>query len=151
MVRSMRQKTLLSAVVAATLILLTMTLAASARAASKEQVLYSFDEGNNGAYPLGGLVSDAKGNLYGTTELAGANGAGIVFELTPESDGSWTFTLLHTFDPSIDGGNPLGGLAFDNSGSLYGTASDGGSLSAWHRIPADTGRERLEVQRPLRV
>jgi uncharacterized repeat protein (TIGR03803 family) len=115
---------------------------AGANAAIKETVLYSFDEANNGAYPVAGLVADAKGNLYGTTELAGAKGAGIVYELTPNSDGTWTFTLLHTFDISSEGGDPLAGLVFDNAGNLYGTTSIGGpndAGSVYQLTPTSTG------------
>jgi uncharacterized repeat protein (TIGR03803 family) len=139
------QRTLSSlAVVGASLVWLCLALAASAPAGSKEQVLYSFDEGNNGAYPLAGLASDSNGNLYGTTELAGAGGGGIVFELTPEFDGTWTFTLLHSFGViGDDGGDPLGGLTFDNAGNLYGTASIGGDPfdagTAYQLSPGENG------------
>jgi uncharacterized repeat protein (TIGR03803 family) len=35
-----------------------------------------------GCYPHGSVISDANGNLYGTTELGGAGNGGVVFELT---------------------------------------------------------------------
>jgi uncharacterized repeat protein (TIGR03803 family) len=47
-----------------------------------ETVLYSFSGASDGAYPMAGLVRDAAGNLYGTTEQGGASGQGTVFELT---------------------------------------------------------------------
>jgi len=112
-------------------ILLGLVLSATAHAGATQQVLYSFDEGNNGAYPVAGVVSDSAGSLYGTTELAGAGGGGIVYEVSPAADGTWMFTLLHTFDVTgDDGGYPLGGLTFDNSGNLYGTTSAGGRSNA---------------------
>jgi uncharacterized repeat protein (TIGR03803 family) len=43
--------------------------------------LASFN-GANGRNPFGGLVADAAGNLYGTTEHGGATGNGTVFQLT---------------------------------------------------------------------
>jgi uncharacterized repeat protein (TIGR03803 family) len=47
-----------------------------------ETVLYSFTaDGGDGGFPVGGLVQDAGGNLYGTTKYSGAGGAGVVFEL----------------------------------------------------------------------
>jgi uncharacterized repeat protein (TIGR03803 family) len=48
-----------------------------------ETVLHSFERGNNGANPVGGLVPDGAGNFYGTAETGGANGFGTVFEITP--------------------------------------------------------------------
>lgn len=57
-----------------------------------EAVLYSFQAGGDGIYPNSNLVIDAAGNLYGTTLLGGAgdcngNGCGVVFQLTPPTDG----------------------------------------------------------------
>ena len=89
----------------------------------KESVLYSFGtNAGDGAYPFAGLVRDAKGNLYGTAELGGANGPGAVFEVTPTG----TETVVHSFGGS-DGSNPLAGLVRDAKGNLYGTATQGGA------------------------
>jgi uncharacterized repeat protein (TIGR03803 family) len=94
------------------------------RAGSQEQVLHSFQEDNNGAYPQSGVVVDSKGNIYGTTSLAGADGAGTVFQLTPASGSG--FTLLHTFNGTSDGANPRSSLLL-KSGKLYGTTIGAGS------------------------
>jgi uncharacterized repeat protein (TIGR03803 family) len=81
--------------------------------------------------PVGNLIMDGAGNIYGTTSRSGdlacnaPYGCGTVFQLTP-SGGSWTYTLLHDFTGS-DGANPSGGLIFDENGNLYGVASAGGS------------------------
>ncbi len=48
-----------------------------------ETILYSFTGGDDGLYPIGPLVMDTSGNLYGTTCCGGANGAGTIFEITP--------------------------------------------------------------------
>jgi uncharacterized repeat protein (TIGR03803 family) len=45
--------------------------------------LYDFTGGSDGAGPVGNLVMDANGNLYGTTSAGGANGAGVIWEITP--------------------------------------------------------------------
>jgi uncharacterized repeat protein (TIGR03803 family) len=45
--------------------------------------LYDFQAGNDGAFPQGGVVLDASGNIYGTSELGGANGKGTVWEVIP--------------------------------------------------------------------
>ena len=82
---------------------------------------------------MAGLVFDQVGNLYGTTYMAGADGTGNVFKLTPNSDGTWTESVLHTFTwPGKDGVWPLAGLIFDQTGSLYGTASMGGDRNCQH-------------------
>jgi uncharacterized repeat protein (TIGR03803 family) len=51
--------------------------------AGNETVLHSFTSGHDGAVPLGGLIRDAEGNLYGTAYYGGAYGAGTVFKMTP--------------------------------------------------------------------
>ena len=71
---------------------------------------------------------DSKGNAYGTT-LQGGN-SGTVFELSPQQDGSWKETILYSFpNPEENGGEPAGGVTFDDLGNLYGTASAGGDPS----------------------
>jgi uncharacterized repeat protein (TIGR03803 family) len=95
-----------------------------------ERVLYSFQGGDDGAQPHGGLIFDAAGNLYGTTALGGAAQGGTVFMLTPDSSGSWSETVLYTFTGGADGGLPLDSVAFDLAGNLYGTTVEGGSDAA---------------------
>jgi uncharacterized repeat protein (TIGR03803 family) len=46
-------------------------------------VLHSFSNGSDGSNPQAGLVPDASGNLYGTTNVGGAYGYGTIFEVTP--------------------------------------------------------------------
>ncbi len=95
-----------------------------------ESVLHSFT-GADGMYAWAGLVFDRDGNLYGTTEGGGAYGSGVVFRLRPSPDGSWTETLLHSFTGGADGSAPTGGLIFDATGNLYGTAQFGGYPSPY--------------------
>jgi uncharacterized repeat protein (TIGR03803 family) len=75
--------------------------------------------------PMGALIFDHAGNLYGTT-YGGGFEAGTIFELSPpaQQDGPWSETILHRF-VSSDGGAPTAGLAFD-LGALFGTTSAGG-------------------------
>jgi uncharacterized repeat protein (TIGR03803 family) len=88
----------------------------------KETVLYSFStSGGDGEYPSSGLVRDSKGNLYGTTQIGGANGDGTVFEVKGTKE-----TILHSFDGS-DGANPFTSPLLDDKGTLYGTAYNGGA------------------------
>ena len=90
-----------------------------------ESVIYSFTGGNDGANPPAGVTVDAHGNLYGTSSLGGANGGGVVYELSPSNSG-WTQTVLYTFQGLSDGQNPVGGVVLDRAGNLYGTTFDGG-------------------------
>ena len=91
-----------------------------------ESVLHSFS-GPDGADPAGGLIFDASGNLYGTTWSGGTGGGGIVFELTPNSDGSWKEHVLHAFKGEKDGSTPYASLTLDAAGNLYGTTYFGGA------------------------
>jgi uncharacterized repeat protein (TIGR03803 family) len=79
--------------------------------------------GANGANPVGSLVMDSSGNLYGEASAGGASGDGTVFEL---AHGSGTITTLASFNGS-NGQSPAGGLMMDISGNLYGTTSAGGA------------------------
>jgi uncharacterized repeat protein (TIGR03803 family) len=99
-----------------------------------EKVLYSFKGGQDGSQPDAGLVSDSAGNLYGTTYAGGANNNGTVFELTQDSRGQWSESLLHTFTGGSDGGGPLGSLIFDASGNLYGTTQGGGGSGLYGTV-----------------
>ena len=90
-----------------------------------ETVLYSFTGGLDGAFPMGGVIRDAAGNLYGTTVAGGSAGFGTVFKLTP----SGVETVLYNFTDGSDGASPWGGLIRDKSGNFYGTARDGGGIA----------------------
>ncbi|HEY3637905.1 MAG TPA: choice-of-anchor tandem repeat GloVer-containing protein [Rhizomicrobium sp.] len=88
-----------------------------------ETVLYSFTGGSDGGKPVGGLLMDKSGNLFGTTEFYGLNsgcggtGCGTVFKLSSAG----ALTTLYTFTGGSDGGQPVASLASDSSGNLYGT------------------------------
>jgi uncharacterized repeat protein (TIGR03803 family) len=91
--------------------------------AHTETVLYSFSGGTDGAYPYAGLVRDAGGNLYGTTNQGGASGYGTVFKV----DKTGKETLLHTFTGiGGDGAYPFDDLVRGTNGNLYGTTFSGG-------------------------
>jgi uncharacterized repeat protein (TIGR03803 family) len=77
--------------------------------------------------PQGGVVLDAKGNLYGTASFGGPSGCGGTFELTPGT-GGWNLMVLHAFKCGSDGANPEGTLAFDGMGRIYGTTVNGGAF-----------------------
>jgi hypothetical protein len=94
-----------------------------------ETVLYAFTGTTDGAFPLGSVIMDASGALYGTTSAGpGASGLGTVFKLTPPAPGQtqWTETVLHTFENFPDGSTPFAGVTMDATGALYGTTEGGG-------------------------
>jgi uncharacterized repeat protein (TIGR03803 family) len=93
---------------------------------NSETVLHIFagNKGGDGAYPYGGVVADASGNLYGTTWGGGGDcDCGTIFRIAPDG----TETVLHAFADGGDGAYPMGGLAIDNKGNLYGTTFLGGA------------------------
>jgi len=95
----------------------------------KHTTLCSFHLGQNGNAPFAGLVLDKAGNLYGTTQRGGNSDQGVVFKLSPGSNGKWAYGVLHRFT-GYDGAQPNAGLIFDKAGKhLYGTASLGGAHS----------------------
>jgi uncharacterized repeat protein (TIGR03803 family) len=98
-------------------------------AAAQETVLYNFTGGSDGATPEASLVSDSSGNLYGTTLNGGNYSAGAVFELSPQTGGGWSETVLHSFAGGSDGTNPWAGVIFDAAGNLYGTTYGGGTYN----------------------
>lgn len=89
-----------------------------------ERVLYSFgSSAADGLNPGAGLVFGSDGDLYGTTYAGGANGDGTVFKISVGG----TESVLYSFGSSAsDGMNPVGGLAIDSVGNLYGTTTRGG-------------------------
>jgi uncharacterized repeat protein (TIGR03803 family) len=90
-----------------------------------ETVLHSFgNQSGDGYYPIGGLIMDKLGNLYGTTSVGGAFGGGTVFEVTSTGQE----IVLHSFgSQSGDGAYPYAGLIMDKLGNLYGTTVNGGA------------------------
>jgi hypothetical protein len=96
-----------------------------------ESVIYAFTGESDGSHPYSPLIFDQAGNLYGTTYGAygggGGTGSGTAYRLSPNQDGSWSFSLLHTFGEGKDGVRPNGPLAFDAAGNLYGETFTGGT------------------------
>jgi uncharacterized repeat protein (TIGR03803 family) len=89
-------------------------------AAGKQKVLHRFTGGKGGANPMGTLLLDGEGNLYGTT-FSGGSGDGVVFRL----DSRGKETVLHEF-AGRDGNGPAGVSIRHGEGTLYGTTYYGG-------------------------
>jgi uncharacterized repeat protein (TIGR03803 family) len=90
-----------------------------------QSVLYNFTGGKDGNEPVGDLILDKAGNLYGVTFTGGMNDDGMLYELVRSGSG-WTENVIHSFDHTSDGANPGGGLIFDQAGNLYGTTGGNG-------------------------
>ena len=111
----------------------------SSAAAAALKTLYSFcaQGGTNctdGAVPSAGLITDAAGRLYSTTQVGGAHhNGGTVFELSPNAAKTkWTETVLYSFCAQggtncSDGLQPVAGLIIDAARHLYGTTQGGGA------------------------
>ena len=97
--------------------------------------LHAFQGGSDGSDPLGGLIMDSAGNLYGTTPAGGSqiscgsSGCGTVFRIAPDG----TETVLYAFQGGSDGDEPLAGLIMDGAGNLYGTTGYGGDGACYLR------------------
>lgn len=79
--------------------------------------------------PADTLTLDSAGNLYGSTYKDGSFQAGNVFELSRSGSG-WTYTDFYDFTGGTDGKWPMGSVAIDSSGNIFGTAWEGGQFQA---------------------
>jgi hypothetical protein len=108
-----------------------------------EHVLYVFKgvNSNDGDAPVGGVIFDQSGNLYGTTAYGGTGkcqlfggrvGCGTVYKLVPpkQKNGAWTEQVVYSFQSGKDGYFPWGNLTFDSAGNLYGATQYGGGYGS---------------------
>src|SRR5205807_998079 len=94
-----------------------------------ESVLYSFKGGADGASPISSLIPDAAGNLYGTTSEGGAascSGCGVIFKMTPGTNGTWTESVVYRFPGQPGLGFSYNGMVGDSAGNFYGATVHGG-------------------------
>lgn len=99
-----------------------------------------------GVLPLGGLVRDRQGDLYGTAFYGGDTGCGTVYRISS----SGAFAVLHAFDSAPDGCWPVGPLLIGTDGKLYGGTNTGGAFSAGAIVKVDpnTGSESVVYSFP---
>jgi uncharacterized repeat protein (TIGR03803 family) len=103
-----------------------------------ETILYSFAGGSDGVIPVGPPLN-VGGALLGVTTQGGGgpctdgsgnpSGCGTVYKLTPGGAGTWVESVPYAFQGGAQGSVPLGGLAVDRSGALYGATAEGGSTA----------------------
>jgi uncharacterized repeat protein (TIGR03803 family) len=85
------------------------------------EIIHSFTDLSTGYAPLGSLIEDNTGALFGTTNYS-TSGAGVVFKMNKDGSG---YTVLKTFDGS-EIYFPAAGL-FVSGNYLYGACSNGGA------------------------
>lgn len=89
-------------------------------------ILHDFKGTPDGFEAFAGLIMEKDGNLYGTTSAGGVGQQGTVFRLTPNSDGTWSESVIYSFQGAGDGAGPWAVPTMDAAGSLYGTTLSGG-------------------------
>jgi uncharacterized repeat protein (TIGR03803 family) len=104
-----------------------------------ETVLYRFQGGSDGSFPNSGLVLDSAGNLYG---IATGNSTicvcDVIFKLSPQSGGTWTQSVLYTTNYPTNY-EPIGTLALDSAGNLYGVTSPTNNCGTVFRLSPPAG------------
>lgn len=105
-----------------------------------EKVIHTFTGGDDGASGSAGrMILDTAGNLYGVATTGGANGDGVVFELSPSQ--ALNFKTLYAFKGYPDAGYPYAALTFDALGNLYGASYYDGAngLGAVYKLTQTNG------------
>ena len=100
------------------------------------RILHRFAGGTaDGSNPIGALVVDSRGVVYGVTRYGGAysesetDRAGVVFRVQSRGSG-FAETVLYNFGALGDGASPLWGVMLDGLGNAYGTTGYGGTADA---------------------
>lgn len=96
------------------------------------QYLYSFPNCMQGCYPMGTLARDNAGNLYGMaqggTNSCGGLSCGVVYRLSPQSNGTWKYSVLVNLSETTGGVLPFYSLTLDGKGHLFGVTSSFGAF-----------------------
>jgi uncharacterized repeat protein (TIGR03803 family) len=116
------------------LVVATAMIAVPSSGAATSEKVHAFQGPPDGVEPSGGVVSDGAGNFYGTTTGGGLTSCGddtgfcgTVYRVTLSENGSWTESVIYSFEGGTDGASPSGSLIFDGAGNLYGTTVLGGN------------------------
>ncbi len=98
----------------------TLCLIASAQASAKYSTVRTLNTKSGGGMPYGGLLADQEGNFYGANSSGGTGNWGTIFELTPNGQGGWNYSDVYDCGTTLDCAVPMGSLAMDPAGNLYG-------------------------------
>lgn len=110
-----------------------------------ESVIYNFSAGHAVTGTISptaqpsSLIVDSTGNLYGEAVGGGTKNDGMVYKLSPQSDGGWQLTILYSFLGGVGGASPYGGLVMDGTGNLYGTTQYGAKGTIQGQRPTGYG------------
>jgi uncharacterized repeat protein (TIGR03803 family) len=96
-----------------------------ARAATFK-IIHDFSGGSDGKLPSWAPTLGPGGKLFGSTLGGGNSQGGVVYQLSPNNDGTWDETILHSFDFATEGDGLARGVVLDAQANLYGTTADGG-------------------------
>ena len=113
-----------------------------------ETVLHDFTGGLDGSGPGAGLTFDRHGNLYGMTPTGGEFGLGVIYRLSPDGTGNWTFSVIHAFTGGLDGAAASSGRLLLRSGYLYGVTTVGGANgkgTVFRLVPGPPGAWTLQT------
>jgi hypothetical protein len=121
----------------------------------QEKQVHLFSEAHfDGGIPSGGVTLDSMGSVYGATEFGGGAGScggkgvgcGSVYELSHSHSG-WQEQILYGFGGSVTGSDPMGELAFDPKGNLYGVTccSGGNKVGLVFELTPAAGRRWTET------
>jgi uncharacterized repeat protein (TIGR03803 family) len=100
------------------------------------KILHAFTDTRDGGQPQG-VTLDGAGNFYGVSKTGGPNngnncnvGCGVFWKLSPPG----TLTVLHNFAGGDDGNAPVGLVARDAAGNIYGVTQYGGSINSYGTV-----------------
>jgi len=110
-----------------------------------ESVLWNLSDDGGGSDPMGSVIFDPAGNLYGVTSFGGGGSYGAVYELSPTQSG-WSETSLYSF--TSEDGNGSGGLVMDAHGNLFGVTGGltGGNSAVYELTPQNGGWSFAQLQ-----
>ncbi|HEY6766332.1 MAG TPA: choice-of-anchor tandem repeat GloVer-containing protein [Candidatus Sulfotelmatobacter sp.] len=97
--------------------------------AQTETVLHNFSHAPDGRIPQRSGLLHGGSSFYGVTVFGGSSDYGTVFQLTKDSSGTWSESVIYSFASGADGAYPVGGLIADSTGNLYGATTAGGSAN----------------------